>query len=161
MEVGHLCQFVVAFIVFAWIVSLLGNLQYESLCRCGLQDLRIAFLPSCFSQVRIALQMEDGSRLQGSFSCGQSLFEVVTHFSQIGSVCAHVDMPDVTRLNIICRLITAPKQWVGLRFQCASAAGSARKPVKIPSDFDFLFSSVFPLNRNKFYKMFDWNTCLC
>ncbi|XP_034753980.1 tether containing UBX domain for GLUT4 [Etheostoma cragini] len=35
------------------------------------------------SQVRIALQMEDGSRLQGSFSCGQSLWELITHFPQI------------------------------------------------------------------------------
>ncbi|XP_077462217.1 tether containing UBX domain for GLUT4 isoform X2 [Stigmatopora argus] len=35
------------------------------------------------SQVRIALQMEDGSRLQGSFSCEQSLWELVTHFPQI------------------------------------------------------------------------------
>ncbi|XP_034393805.1 tether containing UBX domain for GLUT4 [Cyclopterus lumpus] len=35
------------------------------------------------SQVRIALQMVDGSRLQGSFSCGQSLWELLTHFPQI------------------------------------------------------------------------------
>nr|XP_061791885.1 tether containing UBX domain for GLUT4-like [Nerophis lumbriciformis] len=35
------------------------------------------------SQVRIALQMEDGSRLQGSFSCEQSLWELLTHFPQI------------------------------------------------------------------------------
>nr|XP_046261757.1 tether containing UBX domain for GLUT4 [Scatophagus argus] len=35
------------------------------------------------SQVRIALQMEDGSRHQGSFSCGQSLWELLTHFPQI------------------------------------------------------------------------------
>ncbi|TDH15837.1 hypothetical protein EPR50_G00013780 [Perca flavescens] len=35
------------------------------------------------SQVRIALQMEDGSRLQGSFSCGQSLWELLAHFPQI------------------------------------------------------------------------------
>ncbi|XP_076001897.1 tether containing UBX domain for GLUT4 [Genypterus blacodes] len=35
------------------------------------------------SQVRIALQMEDGSRLQDSFSCGQSLWELLTHFPQI------------------------------------------------------------------------------
>nr|XP_057947527.1 tether containing UBX domain for GLUT4 isoform X2 [Doryrhamphus excisus] len=35
------------------------------------------------SQVRIALQMEDGSRLQGCFSCGQSLWELLTHFPQI------------------------------------------------------------------------------
>ncbi|KAM4594562.1 tether containing UBX domain for GLUT4 [Fundulus diaphanus] len=34
-------------------------------------------------QVRIALQMEDGSRLQGSFSSGQSLWELVAHFPQI------------------------------------------------------------------------------
>uniref|UniRef100_A0A3Q2PTN6 ASPSCR1 tether for SLC2A4, UBX domain containing n=1 Tax=Fundulus heteroclitus TaxID=8078 RepID=A0A3Q2PTN6_FUNHE len=34
-------------------------------------------------QVRIALQMEDGSRLQGSFSCGQSLWELIAHFPQI------------------------------------------------------------------------------
>ena len=37
-------------------------------------------------QVRIALQMEDGSRLQGSFSCGQSLWELITHFPQIRCV---------------------------------------------------------------------------
>ncbi|XP_059201628.1 tether containing UBX domain for GLUT4 [Centropristis striata] len=35
------------------------------------------------SQVRIALQMEDGSRLQGSFSSGQSLWDLLTHFPQI------------------------------------------------------------------------------
>ncbi|XP_051939244.1 tether containing UBX domain for GLUT4 isoform X2 [Hippocampus zosterae] len=35
------------------------------------------------SQVRIALQMEDGSRLQGSFSCEKSLWELLTHFPQI------------------------------------------------------------------------------
>ncbi|KAI4832111.1 hypothetical protein KUCAC02_015092 [Chaenocephalus aceratus] len=35
------------------------------------------------SQVRIALQMEDGSRHQGSFSCGQTLWELLTHFPQI------------------------------------------------------------------------------
>uniref|UniRef100_A0A3B4ASQ2 TUG ubiquitin-like domain-containing protein n=1 Tax=Periophthalmus magnuspinnatus TaxID=409849 RepID=A0A3B4ASQ2_9GOBI len=33
--------------------------------------------------VRIALQMEDGSRLQDSFSSGQSLWELLTHFPQI------------------------------------------------------------------------------
>ncbi|XP_030000694.1 tether containing UBX domain for GLUT4 isoform X2 [Sphaeramia orbicularis] len=37
------------------------------------------------SQVRIALQMEDGSRLQDSFSCGQSLWELLTHFPQIST----------------------------------------------------------------------------
>lgn len=35
------------------------------------------------SQVRIALQMEDGSRLQESFSCGQTLWELLTNFPQI------------------------------------------------------------------------------
>ncbi|KAM8878493.1 tether containing UBX domain for GLUT4 isoform 2-T2 [Spinachia spinachia] len=35
------------------------------------------------SQVRIALQRQDGSRLQDSFSCGQSLWELLTHFPQI------------------------------------------------------------------------------
>ncbi|TNM85446.1 hypothetical protein fugu_007717 [Takifugu bimaculatus] len=35
------------------------------------------------SQVSIALQMENGLRHQGSFSCEQSLWEVVTHFPQI------------------------------------------------------------------------------
>lgn len=35
------------------------------------------------SQVRIALQMEDGSRLQDSFSCGQTLWDLLTHFPQI------------------------------------------------------------------------------
>ncbi|RVE75762.1 hypothetical protein OJAV_G00002130 [Oryzias javanicus] len=35
------------------------------------------------SQVRIALQMEDGSRLQDSFCCGQSLWELITHFPPI------------------------------------------------------------------------------
>uniref|UniRef100_A0A8C6KC06 ASPSCR1 tether for SLC2A4, UBX domain containing n=1 Tax=Nothobranchius furzeri TaxID=105023 RepID=A0A8C6KC06_NOTFU len=39
------------------------------------------------NQVRVALQMEDGSRLQGSFSSGQSLWELVTHFPQIRCVC--------------------------------------------------------------------------
>uniref|UniRef100_A0A673K304 TUG ubiquitin-like domain-containing protein n=1 Tax=Sinocyclocheilus rhinocerous TaxID=307959 RepID=A0A673K304_9TELE len=34
------------------------------------------------SAVRIALQMEDGSRLQGSFSSGQSLWDLLTHFPQ-------------------------------------------------------------------------------
>ncbi|XP_037095421.1 tether containing UBX domain for GLUT4 [Syngnathus acus] len=35
------------------------------------------------SQVRIALQMEDGSRLQGAFSCDKTLWELLTHFPQI------------------------------------------------------------------------------
>ncbi|XP_028314234.1 tether containing UBX domain for GLUT4 [Gouania willdenowi] len=35
------------------------------------------------SQIRIALQMEDGSRLQDSFSSGQSLWELLRHFPQI------------------------------------------------------------------------------
>ncbi|KAL7854644.1 hypothetical protein SRHO_G00168340 [Serrasalmus rhombeus] len=34
------------------------------------------------STVRIALQLEDGSRLQGSFSSGQSLWELLEHFPQ-------------------------------------------------------------------------------
>uniref|UniRef100_A0A8C2JDQ9 ASPSCR1 tether for SLC2A4, UBX domain containing n=1 Tax=Cyprinus carpio TaxID=7962 RepID=A0A8C2JDQ9_CYPCA len=34
------------------------------------------------SAVRIALQMEDGSRLQGSFSSGQTLWDLLTHFPQ-------------------------------------------------------------------------------
>ncbi|CAL8332197.1 unnamed protein product [Merluccius merluccius] len=34
------------------------------------------------SQVRIGLQLEDGSRLQGSFSCGQNLWELITHFPE-------------------------------------------------------------------------------
>ncbi|XP_077427928.1 tether containing UBX domain for GLUT4 [Vanacampus margaritifer] len=37
------------------------------------------------SQVRVALQMEDGSRLQGSFSCGKSFWELLTHFPQISA----------------------------------------------------------------------------
>uniref|UniRef100_A0A3Q0RFQ7 ASPSCR1 tether for SLC2A4, UBX domain containing n=1 Tax=Amphilophus citrinellus TaxID=61819 RepID=A0A3Q0RFQ7_AMPCI len=42
------------------------------------------------SQVRIALQMEDGSRLQGSFSCGQTLWEVLTHFPEIRCLFVHM-----------------------------------------------------------------------
>uniref|UniRef100_W5LMM2 ASPSCR1 tether for SLC2A4, UBX domain containing n=1 Tax=Astyanax mexicanus TaxID=7994 RepID=W5LMM2_ASTMX len=34
------------------------------------------------STVRIALQLEDGSRLQGSFSSGQTLWELLKHFPQ-------------------------------------------------------------------------------
>ncbi|XP_041077699.1 tether containing UBX domain for GLUT4-like isoform X2 [Polyodon spathula] len=34
------------------------------------------------STVRIALQLEDGSRLQDSFSCGQTLWELINHFPQ-------------------------------------------------------------------------------
>ncbi|XP_076879666.1 tether containing UBX domain for GLUT4 isoform X2 [Brachyhypopomus gauderio] len=34
------------------------------------------------STVRIALQLEDGSRLQGSFSSGQNLWDVLSHFPQ-------------------------------------------------------------------------------
>ncbi|XP_074538508.1 tether containing UBX domain for GLUT4 isoform X2 [Halichoeres trimaculatus] len=37
------------------------------------------------SQVRIALQLEDGSRLQDSFSCGQTLWDLLTHFPQISA----------------------------------------------------------------------------
>uniref|UniRef100_A0A3P9ITU8 RBD domain-containing protein n=1 Tax=Oryzias latipes TaxID=8090 RepID=A0A3P9ITU8_ORYLA len=40
------------------------------------------------SQVRVALQMEDGSRLQDSFGCGRSLWELITHFSPIRCVKA-------------------------------------------------------------------------
>uniref|UniRef100_A0A8C7X2R1 Uncharacterized protein n=1 Tax=Oryzias sinensis TaxID=183150 RepID=A0A8C7X2R1_9TELE len=39
-------------------------------------------------QVRVALQMEDGSRLQDSFGCGRSLWELITHFSSIRCVKA-------------------------------------------------------------------------
>ncbi|XP_029950904.1 tether containing UBX domain for GLUT4 [Salarias fasciatus] len=35
------------------------------------------------AQVRIALQREDGSRLQASFSSGQTLWELLTHFPEI------------------------------------------------------------------------------
>uniref|UniRef100_A0A8C7Y471 Uncharacterized protein n=1 Tax=Oryzias sinensis TaxID=183150 RepID=A0A8C7Y471_9TELE len=38
--------------------------------------------------VRVALQMEDGSRLQDSFGCGRSLWELITHFSSIRCVKA-------------------------------------------------------------------------
>ncbi|XP_026077742.1 tether containing UBX domain for GLUT4-like [Carassius auratus] len=34
------------------------------------------------SALRVALQMEDGSRLQGSFSSGQTLWDLLTHFPQ-------------------------------------------------------------------------------
>ncbi|XP_052465002.1 tether containing UBX domain for GLUT4-like [Carassius gibelio] len=37
------------------------------------------------SAVRVALQMEDGSRLQGSFSSGQTLWDLLTHFPQTRS----------------------------------------------------------------------------
>ncbi|XP_048056892.1 tether containing UBX domain for GLUT4 isoform X2 [Megalobrama amblycephala] len=40
------------------------------------------FCSSCVVQVRIALQMEDGSRLQDSFSSGQTLWDLLTHFPQ-------------------------------------------------------------------------------
>lgn len=43
----------------------------------------------CSHQVRIALQMEDGSRLQDSFCCGQSLWELITHFPPIRCVTFH------------------------------------------------------------------------
>ncbi|KAK9966915.1 hypothetical protein ABG768_003997 [Culter alburnus] len=38
--------------------------------------------PGAESAVRIALQMEDGSRLQDSFSSGQTLWDLLTHFPQ-------------------------------------------------------------------------------
>lgn len=52
------------------------------------------------TQVRIALQMEDGSRLQGSFSCGQSLWEVLTHFPEMR--CVYVPVQSVR----ICVLVS-------------------------------------------------------
>lgn len=47
------------------------------------------------SQVRIALQMEDGSRLQGSFSCGQTLWDLLTHFPQtsVSELCESGSTP--------------------------------------------------------------------
>ncbi|KAA0701384.1 Tether containing UBX domain for GLUT4 [Triplophysa tibetana] len=39
--------------------------------------------PGAESVVRIALQLEDGSRLQGNFSSGQTLWDLLTHFPQI------------------------------------------------------------------------------
>uniref|UniRef100_A0A8C4TCN3 Uncharacterized protein n=1 Tax=Erpetoichthys calabaricus TaxID=27687 RepID=A0A8C4TCN3_ERPCA len=32
------------------------------------------------TDVRIALQLEDGSRLQGSFLCGQTLWDLINYF---------------------------------------------------------------------------------
>lgn len=34
------------------------------------------------AQVRIALQLDDGSRLQGTFCSGQTLWELLSHFPQ-------------------------------------------------------------------------------
>lgn len=61
--------------------SLLSKLEILNifLCLCA---------TTAIPQVRIALQMEDGSRLQDSFSCGQSLWELLTHFPQTRCVCA-------------------------------------------------------------------------
>lgn len=33
-------------------------------------------------QVRVALQLDDGSRLQDTFSSGQNLWELLSHFAQ-------------------------------------------------------------------------------
>lgn len=46
-----------------------------------------AFLPdlvfyACTPQVRIALQLDDGSRLQDTFCSGQTLWELLSHFAQ-------------------------------------------------------------------------------
>lgn len=38
--------------------------------------------PGLAVQVRIALQLDDGSRLQDTFCCGQTLWELLSHFSQ-------------------------------------------------------------------------------
>lgn len=68
-------------------------------------------------QVRIALQMEDGSRLQGSFSCGQSLWDLLTHFPQIRCVykvvcactkcvCVHSCAPVFVRTKLTMNLRT-------------------------------------------------------
>uniref|UniRef100_A0A8C9GTX3 TUG ubiquitin-like domain-containing protein n=1 Tax=Piliocolobus tephrosceles TaxID=591936 RepID=A0A8C9GTX3_9PRIM len=40
------------------------------------------FLTSGTLQVRIALQLDDGSRLQASFCSGQTLWELLSHFAQ-------------------------------------------------------------------------------
>ncbi|XP_072516923.1 tether containing UBX domain for GLUT4 [Salminus brasiliensis] len=45
------------------------------------------------STVRIALQLEDGSRLQGSFSSGQSLWELLEHFPQTRITELHTPGP--------------------------------------------------------------------
>uniref|UniRef100_A0A8C6NI09 ASPSCR1 tether for SLC2A4, UBX domain containing n=1 Tax=Nothobranchius furzeri TaxID=105023 RepID=A0A8C6NI09_NOTFU len=58
------------------------------------------------NQVRVALQMEDGSRLQGSFSSGQSLWELVTHFPQIRCVCEEDDTAAVP-LTLVAKETTA------------------------------------------------------
>lgn len=38
--------------------------------------------PGLAVQVRIALQLDDGSRLQDTFCCGQTLWELLSHFAQ-------------------------------------------------------------------------------
>ncbi|XP_034044510.1 tether containing UBX domain for GLUT4 [Thalassophryne amazonica] len=53
------------------------------------------------NQVRIALQMEDGSRLQGCFSCEHSLWELLIHFPDI-SVSALSD-PESTPVCVYMR----------------------------------------------------------
>lgn len=50
-------------------------------------DGTVALLPSKVSpilplQVRIALQLDDGSRLQDTFCSGQTLWELLSHFAQ-------------------------------------------------------------------------------
>lgn len=48
--------------------------------------------------------MEDGSRLQGSFSCGQSLWELLANFPQIRCVYVHVQQLCVIyeNLSMVC-----------------------------------------------------------
>ncbi|XP_018600971.2 tether containing UBX domain for GLUT4 [Scleropages formosus] len=49
------------------------------------------------SAVRIALQLEDGSRLQDSFTCSQTLWELVNHFPQ-----TRISEPTATESTPLC-----------------------------------------------------------
>lgn len=48
----------------------------------GVSGCRQPRLSRLSSQVRIALQLDDGSRLQGTFCSGQTLWELLSHFPQ-------------------------------------------------------------------------------
>lgn len=72
-------------------------------------------------QVRIALQLEDGSRLQGNFSSGQTLWDLLTHFPQIR--CAVNTCCSLLILMRLGHMSPLPEQNPVVILKCESSVG--------------------------------------
>lgn len=60
------------------------------------------FVGFSHTQVRIALQLEDGSRLQGSFPSSHSLWDLLSHFLQTKCVISNVEKKLTIFLSSMC-----------------------------------------------------------